>query len=479
MAMRSSKILAPFRRLHWKLTFSYMAVTVAVLLTLTAMGLLGSFFFSPASGWLNHYLQLATDQAAQAGPFLETTLPDSTLTDTWLQTAIPDSGAVIVSPAGELLAANRHETASEMRSGQPFVDPIAPDESRRLVGQALGGKPVVLGLDDGTILAAAPILGEGEQVLGILYVRGFSDSLVPGWNLAAGLAILISSLVGLTVATGLIGALFGRLTSRGLVRRLANLDSATEAWGQGDFTATVHDTSPDEIGQLAHRMSLMAGQIQNLLQARQDLATLEERNRLARDLHDSVKQQAFATTMTLGTAKSWRERDPEAAWEMVDEAEDLSYEVQQELTNLIHELRPVELEGKGLAAALRELGSRWSRQAEIEFSLNLHGERTVPPDVEGALFRLAQEALTNVSKHSGAKHAELTLACTGSAITLEVADDGRGFDPAAAKGQGLGLRSMRERIEALDGELTVESTPGSGTRLVARCDLVRARTGLE
>jgi signal transduction histidine kinase len=466
-----SKVLPSFRRLRWKLTFSYTAVTVAVLLTLMAVALLGSFFFSPASGWLNHYLELAIDQAAEAGPFLETALPDATLTEVWLRTAIPDDWVVIVSPAGQLLAANRQEAAGEAPSGQPFVDPEAPDESRQVIDQALGGKAAVLGLPDGTIVAAAPIVGEGELVLGALFVRGFSDSLVPGWNFAAGLAILLSSLIAVTVAAGLIGIVFGRLASRGLVHRLEGLNSAAGAWGQGDFSVAVDDTSPDEIGQLARRMSQMAGQIQDLLQARQDLATLEERNRLARDLHDSVKQQAFATTMTLGTAKVWRERDPEAAWEMIDEAEDLSYEVQQELTNLIHELRPVELEGKGLAAALQESGARWSRQTGIEASVTLHGEQPIPPEVERALYRLAQEALANVSKHAEAKHVAITLGCTESAITLEVADDGRGFDPASAASKGLGLRSMRERIESLGGELTVESIPGTGTRLIARLEL--------
>ena len=466
--MRRFRLPTSFRRLRWKLTFSYTAVTVAVLLTLVAVGLLGGNFFSPASGWLKHYLELATDQAAEAGPFLETALPDSTLTETWLRAAIPNDWAVIVSPAGELVAPNTDEAASEERTGQPFVDPDAPDESRQVIDQALGGKPAVLGLGDGTIVAAAPIAGEGEQVLGALYVRGFSDSLVPGWNFAAGLTILISSLIALTVAAGLIGTLFGGLASRGLVRRLERLDSAAEAWGQGDLTATIHDDSPDEIGQLARRMNQMAGQIRDLLQVRQELATLEERNRLARDLHDSVKQQVFATTMTLGTAKTLREQDAGAAWEMIDEAEDLSWEVQQELTGLIHELRPVELEGKGLTAALQEYGTRWSRQTGIEVSVALHGEHPVPQDVEQALFRLTQEALANVSRHADAEKVEIMLTRTESAITLEISDDGRGFDPASAEGKGLGLRSMRERIEALGGELTVASAPGIGTRLVAR-----------
>ena len=460
-----------FGRLRWKLTFSYTLVTVAVLLTLEAAALLVAILASPSSGWLNHYLELAITQAAEAHPFLEAALPDSTLVEVWLRRANPDDWAVIVSPSGELLAANTQVDTGEIPPGKPFVDPFAPEESHRLIDQALGGKPVVLGLRAGTILAVAPILGEGEKVLGVLYLRGFSDALLPGYNLAISLAILGGSVIVLTVQAGLIGALFGRFTSRGLVRRLEDLDSITQAWGQGDFSATVQDTSPDEIGQLTRRMNQMVGQIKDLLQVRQDLAALEERNRLARDLHDSVKQQVFATTMTLGTAKTWRERDPEIAWQKIEEALDLSWQAQQELTGLIHQLRPGELEGKGLAAALQEYGQRWSHQTGIEVNLDLQGEHTTPPQVEQALFRMTQEALANVSKHSGARHVEITLVCTESAISLELADDGRGFDPDSTTGKGMGLRSMRERIEALDGELTVESAPGTGTRLVARCEL--------
>jgi len=440
-------------------------------LTLVAVGLLGGRFFGPASGWLNHYLELAADQAAEAGPFLETALPDSTLPEAWLRAAVPDDWAAIVSLSGELVAVTSQEPGNEAPPGQPFADSEAPDESRQVIDEALRGKPAVLGLGDGTIVAAAPIVGRGTQVLGALYVRGFQVSLLPGWNLGAGLAIMISSLIALSLGAGLIGTVFGRIASRGLVRRLEGLDKAADAWGQGHLTAAVHDESPDEIGQLARRMNQMARQVQDLLQVRQELATSEERNRLARDLHDSVKQQVFATTLTLGTAKTLREQDPEAAWKLVGEAENLSYEAQQELTNLIHELRPVELEEKGLAAALEEYGSRWSRQGGIAVSTDLDGERSFPPEVEKALFRLAQEALANVSKHAEAGQVIVALACTEGAITLKITDDGRGFDPQAAEGQGLGLQSMRERIEGLGGALTVESAPGTGTRLIARLEL--------
>jgi signal transduction histidine kinase len=470
--MGSIKIPSRFRRLRWKLTFSYTAVTVAVILILQGAGSLVALYLNRPSHQLDYYQELVAAEAASARPFLEDTPLDSALLEIQLRKATSGGEfAMILSPSGELLAANTPGMYDKAISGQPFVDPVNPEESRALIGQALDGNPGILGLRDGTILSTHPILGEEDEVLGVLYLRSFTSVLTPGYSVVSMLIFLVMTLIVLTLAAGIIGTLFGHLTSRNLIHRLESLNSATEAWGKGDFSETVQDASADEIGQLTRRMSLMAEQIQDLLQTRQDLATMEERNRLARDLHDSVKQQVFATTMTLGTGKTYREQDPEAAWQKVDEALDLSWEAQQELTGLIHELHPVALQEKGLLVALQDFSSRWSQQTGIEVCLALHGEHTIPPEVERALFRLAQEALANVAKHSGAGCVEITLACTENAITLQVVDDGSGFDPASATGKGMGLRSMQERIKALDGKLTVESAPGTGTRLVARCEL--------
>jgi signal transduction histidine kinase len=466
------KIPSRFRRLRWKLTFSYTVVTVAVFLTLEVVGVFVVLHLGRPSEQLNYYQKLVATEAADARPFLEDSQLDSTLLEIQLRRSTSgEDFAMFLDPSGEFLAANIQEMTDKVDPGQPFVDPDYPEESRALIGQALNGNPGILGLRDGSILSTHPILSEGDEVLGVLYLRSFGTFLIPGYSVISMLILLVISLIILTIAAGLIGTFFGHITSRGLVRRLESLNSATEAWGQGDFSETVQEESPDEIGQLTRRMNKMAEQIQDLLQARQDLATLEERNRLARDLHDSVKQQVFATTMTLGTAKTYKEQDPEAAWGKIDEALDLSWEAQQELTGLIHELRPVALEGTGLITALQEHSSRWSQQTGIEVSVDLHCESNIPPDVEKALFRLVQEALANVSKHSAAGQVEITLNCIKREITLEVKDDGHGFDPASAAGVGMGLRSMQERIEALDGELTVESAPGTGTRLVARCKL--------
>ena len=209
----------------------------------------------------------------------------------------------------------------------------------------------------------------------------------------------------------------------------------------------------------------MAADFENLLQTRQELATLEARNRFARDLHDSVKQQVFATSMQIATARALIAKKPENAEEHLEQAHELVRQAQKELNVLIHEMRPAALEGKGLPQALREYAAGWSKRAEVPVEVHVRGERVVPLEVEQALFRVAQEALANVAKHSGAAEAELDLVYTNENVKLRVADDGRGFDPAKNPDEGFGLRSMRDRLTKLGGNVNVESEPGTGTTI--------------
>jgi NarL family two-component system sensor histidine kinase LiaS len=254
------------------------------------------------------------------------------------------------------------------------------------------------------------------------------------------------------------------LAARGLVRRFNRLAEATLAWSKGDFTVLVQDSSGDELGQLAQRLNHMARQLEQLLDTRRELAIVEERNRLARDLHDSVKQQAFAAAAQLSAVKALLERDPVEAEPHVKEAERLIYELRQELTHLIQELRPAALQGKGLAPAVREYAADWSRQSGIELEIRVQGERSLPLDTEQAAFRIVQEALANIARHSRAHSAEIDLVYTGLDVTCTIRDDGIGFDPDKAR-DGFGLRSMRERANALGSTLEVKSVAGEGTRL--------------
>ncbi len=139
-----------------------------------------------------------------------------------------------------------------------------------------------------------------------------------------------------------------------------------------------------------------------------------------------------------------------------------------ELSLLIHELRPVALGDKSLADALHAYSADWSRQTGIAAEMQAHGGCPLPPATEHALLRVAQEALANVARHSGATAVTLDLRYAAEAVTLHIGDNGHGFDSRTAR-KGVGLDSMRERIESLGGRLQVESRIGGGTTICVRC----------
>jgi NarL family two-component system sensor histidine kinase LiaS len=319
---------------------------------------------------------------------------------------------------------------------------------------------------NGQVLTVTPIEGRKGKVAGVLV----GTLRLP--NLTAPLLITVGiSAIFLAVPAALLGALFGFFTAWGLTRRIGRLVRASRSWSRGDFSVTTKDRSRDELGQLSRELNSMAADLENLLQARGELATLEARNRFARDLHDSVKQQVFATSLQIAAARALIEKDTDSAESHLSQADELVRQAQKELNVLIQEMRPAALEGKGLATAVREYVARWSEGAEIPADFRVQGEREVPLEAEQALFRVAQEALANVARHSHARHAEIDLVYTRSAVTLRVADDGRGFDPSRNPGGGFGLQSMRERLVRLGGHINVESAPGKGTRVEGYCPL--------
>jgi NarL family two-component system sensor histidine kinase LiaS len=262
---------------------------------------------------------------------------------------------------------------------------------------------------------------------------------------------------------GVVGTLTGLLITRNVTRRLRRITQAAEAWSTGALAVEVRDPTHDEIGRLGQDLNGMAEQLHTLLATREELAAVEERNRLARDLHDSIKQNVFATALLVGAARSHLPPDTLPAQMYLAEAEALAEQTRQELTALIRELRPARLEDKGLAVVLRDYAEDWSRRMGIALAMQVQGERIIALDIEEALFRVAQEALANVAHHSGAAHVTIYLGWDGARVCLTIADDGAGFDVAHANGRGVGLASMRERAAAHSGSLHIASTAGATT----------------
>jgi len=198
-----------------------------------------------------------------------------------------------------------------------------------------------------------------------------------------------------------------------------------------------------------------------------DQAVLEERQRLARDLHDSVAQALYSVTLHAEAASRLLVAgDLVATGAYLRELQDAAQEALEEMRRLIFELRPPLLEQAGLAAALQARLDAVEGRANLETQLVVEGVSDLPAFVEQALYRIAQEALNNILKHARARHVGVYLRLANSQLTLEIVDDGQGFDQAVARQTGgLGLQGIAERVAELGGKLTLQSTPGDGTRI--------------
>ena len=232
----------------------------------------------------------------------------------------------------------------------------------------------------------------------------------------------------------------------------------------GVYRLRVHDMALQK-QELERLVGERTKQIEQLFEQTKELAILEERNRLARDLHDSAKQKAFAALAQLGAARSLGNDTAGKGALHLQEAEVLVSEVIQEITFLIQEIHPAALKEKGLSAVLREYAFEWGNRTGIAVDLSLNGDGRLPLEIEQALYRAIQEALANVARHSNARTVRLSLAVRPEEVNISVVDDGQGFDPSQTP-RGMGLRSINERVERFGGRFTLESAPGDGTRLI-------------
>lgn len=482
------------QRLQWRLTLSYTLITIITVLLvelLTVLVVLSYFLFNQTT------LQATSLhlQASQALPYFVHGAPDQAELAAWLAISEKQVGPQVNGPNGQprgfFCVIDTHSVvlASVGEAAPVSKLPLVVQDSafsHAQLGQLLQGQRSALtyGESGSMQLQIVPIQADGQRPVGALV------ALVPRLGLANILsnygrlsAIVGINLVLLTLLIGLVGTLFGFLTARGFTRRFTRLAQAADHWSSGDFSQLIRDPAPDEIGQLARRMDRMAEQLQQLLRTRQLLASVEERNRLARDLHDSVKQQIFSVAMQLGTLRALMTRDTEKAQRRLAEVEKTVKLAQQELTALIRELRPVALEDRSLVQALQDLVAQWMQQTWISASVDIEYAEDIqhtsekerdklPVEVEDAFFRIVQEALSNVARHSNATQVHVQLQIGVEDVTLTIADNGRGFSATQSTLQrhnGVGLRSIQERIQALHGVSKIQSSEGEGTRIQVSC----------
>ncbi len=245
------------------------------------------------------------------------------------------------------------------------------------------------------------------------------------------------------------------------------------------LTLVVFLTTAIITGQLASTLRRRAEQASNrerelriLYEQVQELVSLQERQRLARELHDSVSQALYGIGLGAHTAREALESDPEQAVASIDYVLTLTEAGLAEMRALIFELRPESLEIEGLVAALTKQVAVLHARYKLTVAADLGEEPNLSMEMKHALYRIAQEAIHNIVKHAHASMVELRLTEQANEVILEVRDNGKGFDPASPFPGHLGLRSMRERTTKIGGTLSIKSIPGQGTCLEVRMPII-------
>jgi two-component system, NarL family, sensor histidine kinase LiaS len=481
-----------FGKLRWQLMLSYTLVTVLASLgwLLVVFGL--SSFITYGSPLLHTRLaDYAAGQTLGIRDALSTSPPNAADLSRWVESrerGLPwpvlsvldmsfygldlrqaHSALIVFDAAGTPIAS----TQKNAHVGALVLSPVV----QHWVNEALKGNADVAQTSGREPLrglyAAVPVFDEARTVRGALLVM---DEEVQ-WQrpisylfsqVVTGLLPLFALMFPVAI---LFGPLAGAFVSRPLIRRINTMGQASLHWSQGGFDARVSDVRKDELGELSQRLDSMANQLGLLMTARQENASLQERNRIARELHDSTKQQAYAVAGQLAAARALLQRDPNAAELRLHEAEKLNDTLRAELAHLILELRPPQLDHRGVATVLREYVQDWSRHTSIAVAEHIE-DIALPNELEQAVFRIAQESLSNIVRHGAANQVVVTLQpmpagskdklAQSAQFMLKIEDNGKGFETAVAK-SGFGLQSMQQRAEAVGAKLDIQSTVGQGT----------------
>jgi signal transduction histidine kinase len=323
--------------------------------------------------------------------------------------------------------------------------------------------PIALTVVKGKRIVTEP--GTGATNVGIVYVEVPALAKSSGGLVAS--AALIEAGAGALALSIPVGLAFGLLSTRRLTQRLRRLAVSTLEVAEGRFGEPIPVSGTDEVAQVEENFNRMAARLSASLDSERRLAAANarhhERSRIARELHDSISQELFSLGVLSGGLR--RALPPGSPMRpAVETMERTAGETMREMQALLLELRPVALGEAGLRAALDKICRAHRERLGIDVQAELD-DVVLPTPVEHAILRIAQEALGNAVKHASADVIRLRLKASDSDVTLEVVDDGAGFEPAgpAGGGAGLGLRAMHDRVAEFGGELTVKSAPGVGT----------------
>lgn len=332
-------------------------------------------------------------------------------------------------------------------TGQSKAVRSTPNFEQDAEGRKVVAASVPLGLEDTGLVAAGKLVAPFDLWLNLTNAATWTLSMSP-------ITLLTSALIGL--AAGLVSADY-------VTRRLSRIDAITAEWRRGRFNRRIQIHTGDELETHAHRLNAMATELESFLSVKHALAVTEERNRIARDLHDTVKQKLFALGLQLAAAEV--KAAGSVAESNVKEAHLINREAQEDLVDIISQLRPAGEEGNGLPDQIEELAKSFMRRFDVQVDTTLDDRVIVRPRDEISILRIIQESVGNSVRHSGASKISIRLLSEGEACRLNVSDNGVGFD-TKLESNGLGLRSIRERAAELPrGTSTISSSADHGTSI--------------
>ena len=497
--------LKKFQKIQWRLTFTYMAATLLMLFLVELWVLVSNnadSFSNPF--FVNNTARMLDDSTRILNDALEDPY-DQDAIDKWiengrrfLQSNTRDVRVTSPRPPNEDQAVPQKQQISIFQTKPvPFsqeksflilTDPegviIGSDNQdefpldSELIGLIEDGEgeilqQVISGSVDMTVFTASgtqyasfsfPVIQLGE-IKAIVFMRITAPTVME--EIQAAFKGFLPDLPIFLLTSIVVGFVFGTILASSFTGRLKKLIEYTSRWGRGDFSQIKDIKGGDEISELSLALNKMVDQVESLIEDKKKLAVLEERNRFARDLHDSVKQEIFSISMNLGAIKSLIRNSPDKAIEQLEITTKIAKQARNELSALIYTLLPAQLENQALEMALKEYVKVWEKNSGISVVYRTNGRKVdIPQHIEQSIFRITQEALSNIARHSKATATSVTLEYLSEEIRLQISDNGIGFDMENVR-KGLGLRSISERVAENQGKLDIGSNV-SGTTITLR-----------
>ncbi|MDR9855903.1 sensor histidine kinase [Paenibacillus sp. VCA1] len=290
-----------------------------------------------------------------------------------------------------------------------------------------------------------------------------------------------------------VGAIYGFYQSYRTKRRLELLRDTLLSWEKGNLSRDVPELGVDEVGRLGEQLGRISKKWEEQVTSLQRLSTnnaqlaeqarvsaiVEERQRLARELHDAVSQQLFAISMTATAVGRTLAKDFDKAQRQVALIEEMAAVAQSEMRALLLHLRPVYLEGKPLQQGLKELVKELKVKVPMDIVFEMDEGIQLMKGIENHLFRIIQEAMSNTLRHAKAEKMEIRIQQKQDSVWVMLRDDGQGFEMDEKKQASYGLSNMQERVNEIGGSIQFITAPGKGTRIEITIPIVNEEKGGE